>query len=343
MTTDPAVRARSRQPVADGLEPAAVGPRNRLLAALRCPRCGEPLGGSDQVSCSAGHGVRDGGGWLDLSAAAAGEGTDEVTDRTFESFGYEWTTFSDIQPEDEGYWGEYTADVPWEGLQEAIGVDIGCGKGRYSRSTARRLAGLVALDGSGAVAAAARNLGSEPNVVVARADLRGLALAERSFGFVSCLGVLHHLADPAAAFQMVARLVAPGGILLVYLYSRPEGKGARALGLRGAAALRRASVRVPHPLLRALCLPLAALLYATVVVPGAFGDRRGVKRLSALPLDVYRGSPLRSLWLDTFDRLSAPVEHRYTWEEVSPWVGEAGLDVLAVRHWGGLVITCRKR
>lgn len=336
------------------VEPASVPPRDRLLAALRCPRCGAGLvdgDGDGGVRCSTGHVIGGGDGWLDLSVARGDRSTagggdavpDEVTERTFESFGYEWTTFSEIQPEDEGYWREYTADVPWDGLEDVIGVDVGCGKGRYSRPTARRLGGLVALDGSAAVAAAARNLAAEPNVVVARADLRGEALVEGSFGFVSCLGVLHHLADPEAAFSRIGRLVAPTGVLLLYLYSRAEGRGVRALGLRAAAALRRVTVRVPHPVLRPLCLPVAAVLYGTVVVPGAIGDRRKVRRLSALPLDVYRGSPLRSLWLDTFDRLSAPVEHRYTWEDVRPWLERGGFDVLAVRPWGGLVITARKR
>ncbi len=291
------------------------------------------------MTCSAGHPIRDGGGWLDLAGAAP----DEVTDRTFESFGYEWTTFADIQPEDEGYWREYTADVPWDEMGEALGVDVGCGKGRYTRPSARRLGGLVALDGSAAVSAAAHNLGGEANVIVARADLRDPALAEGRFDFVSCLGVLHHLAEPEVAFSRIARLLAPGGVLLVYLYSRPEGRGVRALGLRAATALRKGTVRLPHRVLRPLCYPLAAVLYATVVLPGALGDRRGVKRLSGLPLEVYRGSPVRSLWLDTFDRLSAPLEHRYTWDEVRPWVEAAELDVLAVRPWGGLVITARKR
>jgi len=290
------------------------------------------------VTCAAGHPIRDGGGWLDLSSAAP----DVVTDRTFESFGYEWTTFADVQPEDEGFWRHYTADVPWDDLRDAVGADLGCGKGRYSRPTARHLGGLVALDGSDAVSSAARNLGGEPNVVVVRADLRDAALAEGGFGFVSCLGVLHHLPDPEAAFSGITRLLAPGGILLVYLYSRPEGHGARSLGLRAAAALRRVTVGVPHRILRPLCYPLALALYAMVVVPGAAGDRRGTKRLAALPLDVYRGSPLRSLWLDTFDRLSAPLEYRFTWEEIRPWVEAAGLDVLAVRTWGGLMITARK-
>ena len=30
----------------------------------------------------------------------------------------------------------------------------------------------------------------------------------------------------------------------------------------------------------------------------------------------YRRKPFRSLVLDTFDRLSAPVEHRYVWSEL---------------------------
>jgi len=313
--------------------------RDRMFAALRCPRCGAPLVDGPSVTCSAGHAIADGGGWLDLSGGAL----DEVTDRTFESFGYEWTTFAEVQPEDEGYWREYTADVPWADLHDGLGVDIGCGKGRFSRPTARRLGGLVALDGSDAVSAAATNLGGEPNVVVVRSDLRDGALAEESFDFVSCLGVLHHLSDTEAAFHKIARLLAPGGVLLVYLYSRPEGRGARALGLRAAAALRTLSVRVPHRVLRPLCYPIAAALFAGVVVPGAIGERRRVKRLAALPLEVYRGSPVRSLWLDTFDRLSAPIEHRYTWEEVRPWVEAAELELLAFRRWGGLMITARRR
>ena len=328
----PGARRRSR------LEPPPV--RDRVLATLRCPRCGGPLGDGDGgVRCATGHGVPDGGGWLDLTGTDA----DELTERTFQSFGYEWTAFADIQPEDQGYWEAYTADVPWDELQGALGVDLGCGKGRYSRATARRLGGLVALDGSDAVTAAARNLAGEANVVVARADLRASSLEDGAFGFVSCLGVLHHLEDPEQAFSRITRLLAPGGVLLVYLYSRPEGGGVRALGLRAARALRRATVRLPHPVLRPLCLPLAAALYATVVVPGAAGQRRGIRWLAGLPLDVYRGSPLRSLWLDTFDRLSAPVEHRYTWEEVAPWVDAADLELVSVRRWGGLVITARKR
>jgi hypothetical protein len=72
-------------------------------------------------------------------------------------------------------------------------------------------------------------------------------------------------------------------------------------------------------------------LYLGFVLPGALGARLGWRRLAAWPLATYRGAPLRSLWLDTFDRLSAPVEHRHTVEEVGRWFAEAGLTVTGVR------------
>jgi len=77
-------------------------------------------------------------------------------------------------------------------------------------------------------------------------------------------------------------------------------------------------------------------------VPGAYGDRRGVTGLAGLPMDAYRGKPFRSLVLDTFDRLSAPVEHRYLWKELAPWFSETGMEVDAARDETGWFILARK-
>ena len=41
------------------------------------------------------------------------------------------------------------------------------------------------------------------------------------------------------------------------------------------------------------------------------GDNRGVAWLTKLPLAVYGGDRSARFWLDTFDRRSTPVEHRY--------------------------------
>ena len=87
---------------------------------------------------------------------------------------------------------------------------------------------------------------------------------------------------------------------------------------------------------------MAAVLYVGVVRLGAWGDAAGIGRWPALPMASYRGKPFRSLVLDTFDRLSAPVEHRYVWEELAPWFEESGLVVDAARDEAGWFVLAHR-
>ncbi len=311
-----------------------------IVERLRCPACGKTLddeGG--EVLCPSGHRYSVERGYLDCSRGRSGPGS---TERTFASFGFEWTSFDDVREEDEGFAEVYFRDVDLTTLAGKIGLDAGCGKGRYTRVLATHLRATAALDGSAAVEAAARNLAEFPSVLVVKSDLRDAPFAPASFDFVASLGVLHHLDDPRAGFDRLLTYLAPGGQILLYLYSRPSTPGLRAIALRLAAMLRTVTVRVPHRLLKALSVPIAVCLYYGVVVPGSIGDRRGVQGLSRLPMDAYRGKPLRSLVLDTFDRLSAPVEHRYVWEELAPWFAGAGLVVDAARDETGWFVLAHR-
>lgn len=308
------------------------------LDAIRCPFCAERLHVDGPIAlCGSGHRFSSAQGYLDLSAK-----TDDVTTRTLESFGYEWKAFDSITPEEEEYWRWYFADVPLDDLADGLAVDAGCGKGRFTRFTARHVSAMLAVDGSSAVESAARNLADLHNVVVVKADLRTPVLAAESFDFVSCLGVLHHLADPEGGFKRLVRALRPGGRILIYVYSRPDRLGVRSAALASAAALRRVSTRLPHRMLRFLAAPIAAGLYGAVVLPGALGERLNIKRLNVLPLIVYRRKPLRALWLDTFDRLSAPLEARYRPEEVAAWLQRAGLEIEALREDAGVFALGRR-
>ena len=312
----------------------------RVLDVMECPVCSSPLRGNGaSVACEAGHTLPVAGGYLD---ASRGQAYDDATDRTFASFGYEWNTFSSVRSEDERFAEHYLRDLDLHRLNGAIGIDAGCGKGRYTRFLAEHLGALIALDGSDAVAAAAENLEKVENTVVIRSDLRRAPFVGGRFGFVASLGVLHHLDDPKAGFDRLVRLLAPGGCLLLYLYSRPERLGPRRLGLAAAAALRRVTVRLPFDVLRVVCVPIAALLYSTIVLGGRIGDDRHVEALSALPMATYRDKPFRSLVLDTFDRLSAPIEHRYVWSDLAPWFEGSGLKVDAARDESGWFIVAHR-
>ena len=318
--------------------------QRRLLELFACPRCGEGLDadegpGPSSVRCRNGHRFPTAQGYLDFSADAE---PDDTTARTFESFGYEWNTFDDVRDEDAQFAEVYFRDLDMATLGGKVGLDAGCGKGRYTRFLAPHLDALIALDGSSAVQAAARNLGRFDNVLVVRSDLRTVPVAPGSVDVVVCFGVLHHLEDPRAGFASLVRLLAPDGRILVYLYSRPPGFGARQLALSAAEVFRSVTVRTPHRWLRLLSAPVAALLYLGVVQLGAFGQRAGIGPLARLPMAAYRGKPFRSLLLDTFDRLSAPVEHRYLWEDLAPWFEEERLVIDAARDEAGWFVLAHR-
>lgn len=254
-----------------------------------------------------------------------------VKRRTLESFGYEWTRFAKVHTEDLVFWQRYFADVDLSLLRGRLGLDAGCGNGRFSRITAPYLEALVAIDGSDATTVAATNLADRPNASVVKCDLEAMPFEAGSFGFIFCLGVLHHLTLPQVGLGHLVDVLASDGLILIYLYSRPESFGLRSLSLHASSLLRRITVRMPRFVLRPLCWPLAVVLYAAFVVPGAVGTRLHIKGLAGIPLATYRRSPLRSLWLDTFDRLSAPLESRFTPAEVESLFEECGLSPIALR------------
>lgn len=312
-----------------------------VVEYLRCPRCGQRVTREhDKVSCPQGHQFSERSGYLDFSDDTR---ADRTTTRTLSSFGYEWTTFDDVREEDESFAAIYFKDVDLANFTGSVGLDAGCGKGRYTRVLARNFKLVVALDGSDAVEAAVENLKPFDNVCLVRADLRLPLFAAESFDFVMSLGVLHHLDEPREGFMHLVDYLAPRGQLLVYLYSRPEIRNIRSVALAIASVIRRLTVHMPHSVLRVLTAPIAALLYVGMVLPGRWGERfPGLNALRRLPMSTYRSKPFRSLVLDTFDRLSAPVEHRYTWSELEPWFADAGLVVDAARDETGWFVLAHR-
>jgi hypothetical protein len=102
-------------------------------------------------------------------------------------------------------------------------------------------------------------------------------------------------------------------------------------------AARRVTVRLPHRLLHALCVPLAAVLAVAFVWP--YRAMRRVPRLrrlaGALPLKTYADYPFGVLVNDQFDRFSAPLERRYTRAEAAAMLQRAGLsDVSVIANHG---------
>lgn len=100
----------------------------------------------------------------------------------------------------------------------------GCGTGQQAIETARKFpdSDVLAVDLSTASLAYAvyktRELGLA-NIRFAIADILKLDSIGRSFDVIEASGVLHHLADPLAAWRLLLSMLRPGGLMNVGLYS----------------------------------------------------------------------------------------------------------------------------
>jgi 2-polyprenyl-3-methyl-5-hydroxy-6-metoxy-1,4-benzoquinol methylase len=100
----------------------------------------------------------------------------------------------------------------------------GCGTGRHSLTTALRFkdASVLAADLSITSLAYAKRKTLElgiANIEYRQADLLELGSLTERFELIECWGVLHHLADPFAGWQVLASLLKPRGVMRIALYS----------------------------------------------------------------------------------------------------------------------------
>jgi ArsR family transcriptional regulator len=94
--------------------------------------------------------------------------------------------------------------------------DLGCGTGRVSEALAPFAARVVAVDGSAAMLQAARKrLHAFANVDLRRGELEALPIDDVVLDAATLMLVLHHVTEPARALAEVARVLKPGGRLIL--------------------------------------------------------------------------------------------------------------------------------
>jgi SAM-dependent methyltransferase len=210
-------------------------------------------------------------------------------------------------------------------------IEGGCGKGRHTAIVGGfGPRALVALDLGESALVAFENTRHLTNVHVAMGDLASPPVG-RVFDLGFSVGVLHHLADPAAGFASLSSRVREGGRMVVWVYGQENNEWIT----RYVDPVRKTlTSRLPAPALRAAsALPAAALWAAirTVYRGGTDGVR------AQLPYAQYFASlhefPFREIHNIVFDQLVTPVAHYLPEAEVRRWFSR-GFNDVSVR-WKG--------
>jgi SAM-dependent methyltransferase len=228
-----------------------------------------------------------------------------------ERFGYEWAAYSEILPESRHQLERWLGSTGLASFDGKRVLDVGCGMGRNPywmlRAGAREVVAVDVDDQS--LAAARKNLAP---FVHARVEKRSVyALSPEDLGTydrVTCIGVLHHLADPPEALRKMWACVAPGGALVLWCYAREGNRLVVPVVQTVRSVLSRLPVRVSHAIAQGIAI---AAWPAIKFFPWQTDYYRSLRRLSFKNVESI-----------IFDQAIPRISHYWTSPEMTELVSE---------------------
>jgi SAM-dependent methyltransferase len=259
-------------------------------------------------------------------------------------FGHEWSTFRQSEAEftsadREAIFQSYFHIFPWNELpSNPVGIDVGCGSGRWSVMVAPRVDHLHLLDASAdALAVARQNLADANNVSFHLASVGDIPVDDNSLDFAFSLGVLHHVPDTMAAIRVIATKLKVGAPFLIYLYYALDNRPwwYRAIW-RFSNIFRTTISRLPPGLRLIISQIIAVVIYWPLARFAALVERAGFSP-AAIPLESYRHRKFYVMRTDAYDRFCTTLEQRFTRQQIEQMLTGAGFGKISfsdtVPYW----------
>jgi ubiquinone/menaquinone biosynthesis C-methylase UbiE len=252
-----------------------------------------------------------------------------IDTKTVEGFGREWSTFHRISNQ-ENIFKDYFRIFPWHLTDKnSVGLDFGCGNGRWAAIVAPEVKRLYAVDASeDALWTAMFNVKAE-NVTYSR------KLQNNNLDFAYSIGVLHHVPDTQRAINEIYAALKPGAPFLVYLYYAFDNKPRWYKWLwKVSDILRLAISRLPSSLQLIVSQAIACVIYWPLSRFGYWWPH--------LPLAYYADKSFYVMRTDSYDRFCTRLEKRFTKEQIRAMLEKAGFKDIKfsdrVPYWCAVAI-----
>ena len=249
-----------------------------------------------------------------------------------EGFGEEWTKFnySNLSIEEQkNILNSYFKIFPWDLIDKnkSVGIDIGCGSGRWAYFISEKTNKLILLDASNAaIEIAKKNLKSKNNVSFLNQSVGEIGLENNSIDFAYSLGVLHHIRDTFSALKEINRILKAGSPLLLYLYYNFDNKPFYYKMIwMITSPLRFIISRLPFSLKFFISQVIALFVY--------FPLARFCKLLSKLniktenfPMNQYQDLSLYVMRTDALDRFGTRIEKRFSKKQITKILKDSNFE-----------------
>ncbi len=245
---------------------------------------------------------------------------DNLIDKTKETqavYGFLWEGLKNGKPQRWHY--NNMQDLIREPIvrgKKGIDIGSGCGYDTFIMAKNNPAVKIISLDISEGACKTKELTSGLGNVWVVRGCALNMPISDNTLDFAYSFGVLHHTPDPDRGIKEIARVIRKDSPAYLYVYEDHSENYIKYLALKLVKALRTITTRIPSKALYILSFLASPFIIIFFTYPSRFFKRfKSTQGLSErIPFNF--GTHLFSLTGDLYDRFGAPIEHRFSRQEI---------------------------
>ena len=246
-----------------------------------------------------------------------GDNLTEKTKDTQAVYGFLWEELRNGKPDKWHY--NNMQDLIGEPIvrgEKGIDIGSGCGYDTFIMAKNNPAVKIISLDISEGACKTKELTCGMGNVWVIRGSALNIPISDNTLDFAYSFGVLHHTTDPERGIKEIARVIRKDSPAYLYVYEDHSENRIKNLALELVKALRAITTKIPPRALYILSFSASPFIMIFFTFPHRFFRRFKTTQVLAENIPFNFGSNLFSLTGDLYDRFGAPIEHRFSRQEI---------------------------
>lgn len=245
------------------------------------------------------------------------ENTSDITQKTENTYGFLWEEIKNNKP-DKWHYNSMQEVISEPMVRGKKGIDIGsgCGYDTYLMAKNNPLVKIISLEISeGVYKTRQLTLGLE-NVWIIKGSALNIPIVDSTLDFAYSFGVLHHTPDPEQGMREIARVIKKDSPVYLYLYEDHSESPIKYTALKLVTAVRSLTTKIPSKILYIFSFLASPLVVIFFTLPHKALKKFKITQPLSEKIPFNFGTGLFSLTGDIYDRFGAPIERRFSRQEI---------------------------